>query len=80
MKRLEKLSKAELEDLVFDLVNALVMTNSVSEAALFLQDILTKKEMQTLGKRLRIAKLLLSGMTYEEKASYSKAFTIWYDL
>lgn len=66
MKRLEKLSKAELEDLVFDLVNALVMTNSVSEAALFLQDILTKKEMQTLGKRLRIAKLLLSGMTYEE--------------
>ena len=45
MKRLEKLSKAELEDLVFDLVNALVMANSVSEAALFLQDLLTKKEI-----------------------------------
>lgn len=66
MKRLEKLSKGEQESLVFDLVNALVAAQSVSDAALFLQDLLTQSEMKILGKRLRIAKLLIQGMTYEE--------------
>lgn len=65
-RRIEKLSKVEQESLVFDLVHALVQTQTVGEAALFLQDLLTKSEMRTLGKRLRIAKLLLLGMTYEE--------------
>lgn len=65
-KRIEKLSKNERESLVFDLVHAFVQTKSVSDAALFLQDLLTKSEMRILGKRLRIAKLLLSGMTYEQ--------------
>lgn len=65
-KRLDKLSKEEQEDLFFDLVNALVYTKSMGEAALFLQDLLTRKEAQNLSKRLRIAKLLISGMTYEE--------------
>lgn len=52
--------------MVFDLVNALVQAKTVGEAALFLQDLLTKQEMKILAKRLRIAKLLLSGKTYEE--------------
>ena len=65
-KRIEKLSKNEQEDLVFDLVNALVETNSLSDVALFLQDLLTRNEMRILSKRLRIAKLLLSGKTYSE--------------
>lgn len=65
-RRIEKLTKAEQESLVFDLVHALVQTQTVGEAALFVQDLLTKSEMKMLGKRLRIAKLLLSGMTYEE--------------
>lgn len=65
IKRVEKLSKSEQEDLVLDLVNALVQAQSLSDAALFLQDLLTKNEMKILSKRLRIAKLLLSGMTYE---------------
>lgn len=65
-KRLEKLTKSEQEDLFFDLLNALVCTESLSDAALFLQDLLTRKEAQNLSKRLRIAKLLISGMTYEE--------------
>lgn len=64
--RVEKLSKKDQEELIFDLVNALVLTKSMSEAALFLQDLLTKSEMKILSKRLRIAKLLLSGMTYEQ--------------
>lgn len=54
------------EELVLDLVQAFVQTRSVSESALLLQDLLTKKEIQILSKRLRIAKLLLSNMTYEE--------------
>lgn len=65
-KRLEKLSKHQRESLVFDLVNALVVSRNFSEAALFLADLLTKAEMRILGKRLRIAKLLLEGKTYEE--------------
>ena len=65
-KRIEKLSKKKQENLFFDLVNALVYTQTVGEAALFLQDLLTRKEAQNLSKRLRIAKLLIAGMTYEE--------------
>ncbi|MDP2649222.1 MAG: Trp family transcriptional regulator [bacterium] len=64
--RIEKLSKSDQESLIFDLVNALVAAQSVSDAALFLQDLLTKAEMKMLGKRLRIAKLLIDGMTYRE--------------
>lgn len=65
-KRLEKLSKQEQEKLALDLVNAIVGAKNVGDAALFLQDLLTKSEIKTLSKRLRIAKLLLDGMTYEE--------------
>ena len=65
-KKIDRLSKEEQESLVFDLINAFTQTNSVGEAALFLQDLLTKTEIRTLGKRLRIAKLLLDNMSYEE--------------
>lgn len=67
-KRLEKLSKEDQESLIFDLINAFTQTHNVGEAALLLQDLLTKAEMKILGKRLRIAKLLLEGMTYDEIA------------
>lgn len=66
MRRIDKLSKSEQESLVFDLVYAFVTIGTVSEVALFLQDLFTKSEIRMLGKRLRIAKLLLSGMTYTE--------------
>lgn len=66
IQRLDKLSKKEQEELVYDLVHAVSTANSVGEAALFLQDILTQREMKNLSKRLRIAKLLLAGMTYEQ--------------
>lgn len=66
VKRLQKLSKKEQEDLIFDLVYALTKSQNLNEAALFLQDLLTKKEAEILSKRLRIAKLLIAGMTYKE--------------
>lgn len=67
-KRVEKLSKEDQESLIFDLIHAFTQTHSVGEAAIFLQDLLTKAEMRILGKRLRIAKLLLENMTYDEIA------------
>lgn len=65
-KRLEKLSKSEQEELVLDLVNAIVSAASLKDAAFFLQDLLTRSEMKTLSKRLRIAKLLIQGQSYED--------------
>lgn len=54
------------ESLILDLVNAIVKSTTVSDVGLFLQDLLTKKEILTLSRRLRIAKLLLQGLTYAE--------------
>lgn len=65
-KRLEKLSETEQEELALDLVNAIVSATSLKDAAFFLQDLLTRFEMKTLAKRLRIAKLLIQGLSYEE--------------
>lgn len=65
-KRVEKLSKKEQGELILDLVNAIVSAKSIEDAALFLQDLLTKSEMKILAKRLRIAKLLIAGMDYRE--------------
>lgn len=67
-RRQEKLSRGDQESLILDLTHAFTQTHNVGEAALFLQDLLTKAEIKTLGKRLRIAKLLLEGMTYDEIA------------
>ena len=65
-KRFEKLSAKELEDLVFDLINAFSIVNNPSSAALFIQDLLTEKEVYNLAKRLRIAKLLLTDTRQED--------------
>lgn len=66
VKRLEKLSKEDQLDLTFDLINAISLVRSPVETAALLQDLLTQSEVKNLGKRLRIAKLLLSGKTQEE--------------
>lgn len=65
-KRLEKLSKDEQEDLLYDLINAFSVIKSPTESALFVQDLLTQNEVKMLSKRLRTAKLLLQGKSYEE--------------
>lgn len=65
-KRIEKLSQKEQENLIWDLLHAFIVCKNLHDAAFFLQDLLTKTEMKILAKRLRIAKLLLSGMTYRE--------------
>jgi len=65
-RRLDKLSQSDHEDLLRDLINAFSSLKSPTEAALFVQDLLTEKEVTNLSKRLRIAKLFLEGKKYEE--------------
>lgn len=65
IRKIERLTKAEQESLLFDLVHAIVQAKSVNEAVLFLQDLLTKSEITTLSKRLGIAKFLIAGESYE---------------
>ncbi|MBI4097727.1 MAG: hypothetical protein HY426_01695 [Candidatus Levybacteria bacterium] len=65
IRRRERLSKQDQESLLFDLIQAIVQSKNVNEAALFLQDLLTKSEILAISKRLRIAKMLISGSSYE---------------
>lgn len=65
-KRFEKLTPAEQEDLVFDLINAFALMRNPVDAALLMQDLLTEKEVYNLAKRLRIAKLILEGWKQED--------------
>ncbi len=66
VKRLEKLSREEQVDLIFDLINAISLVKNPDETAALLEDLLTSTEIKNLAKRLRIAKLLLAGKTHEE--------------
>ncbi len=66
VKRLEKLSKPMQEELFFDLIVAFSLVKSAEDSALFIQDLLTEFEVKILSKRLRIAKLLLGGMKYDD--------------
>lgn len=52
--------------LLFDLINSFRIVKKPSETAEFLQDLLTAREIRNLSMRLRIAKLLLLGNTYQE--------------
>jgi len=65
-QRLEKLSKTEQENLVFDLINAFALVKNPLSASLLIQDLLTASEIKNLSKRLRIAKLLLDSRTHDD--------------
>lgn len=66
VKRLDKLSKNQKEDLLADLLAAFQIVRDPTEVVLFVQDLFSRSEVAHLAKRLRIAKLLLNGKTYEE--------------
>lgn len=66
VKRLDNLSKPMQEELFFDLIAAFSLVKSAEDSALFIQDLLTEFEVKILSKRLRIAKLLLEGMKYDD--------------
>ncbi len=65
-KRFDKLPPQEEKNLIFDLINAFTLTRNPVDTALLMQDLLTEKEVRNLAKRLRIAKLIISGQTTQE--------------
>lgn len=65
-KRIEKLSRNEQLDLLFDLINAFNSVKTPFETAFLMQDLLTTNEIKHLAKRLRITKLLISGVTQRD--------------
>ena len=66
IKGLNRLSKAERESIVLELIQAFVGCETIEEAAMFTQDLLTESELSFISRRLRIAKLLLQDKTYKE--------------
>lgn len=53
-------------DLVYDLIHSFKYLNSVDKVASFLEDLLTPTEIRNLSVRLRIAKMLLSGVSQRD--------------
>lgn len=65
VKREVKLSKSLQGELLGDLIEAFTRLKSAEDTARFMTDLLTQAEVSMLSKRLRIAKLLLEGKTYQ---------------
>ena len=61
-----KLSFKEQEELLTDLCEAFLSLRNPSEAVQFLTDLLSRQEAMMLAKRIKIAKFLIKGMTYDE--------------
>ena len=49
-----------------ELYEALIKLETVDEAEKFLDDLCTIKELESMGQRLKAAKMLLQGKTYNE--------------
>lgn len=64
--RVPKLSPKEQEQFLLEFCEAMLSLKSLKEVVSFLKDIFTKQEIEMISKRLKIARLLLEGKTYEE--------------
>lgn len=64
--RKSKLSESEQKALILEFCQAMSSLKNPEEAAYFLQDLISAQEAEMLAKRLKIAKLLLSGLSYDE--------------
>src|SRR3990167_5793031 len=62
----KKLTDKEEHAVLLELCQALVVVRTLYEAAHLLADLLSQQELNMIAKRLKIAKLLLKGMNYEE--------------
>ena len=60
-----RLTQAKLKEVVLNLCCGLAVLNSPSEVADALTDLLSPKEIETIGKRLQIAEYLVAGKDYE---------------
>jgi len=59
-----KLTNQGKQKLFIQLCRVLSDTKNITEAAELLRDLLTEQEVEMIGKRLKIADLLLDGLTY----------------
>src|SRR5574340_1078212 len=61
-----KLSKAEQQELFIDFAKAFASGNNPVEAANFIKDLFSEVEVIMLARRLQVARLLVEGWTYEK--------------
>src|SRR3990167_8042223 len=61
-----KVSNKDRNEIIYDLVYAIVNCRTINESAVFIEDILTESELEFISRRLRIAKLLIDEDTYED--------------
>lgn len=71
--RVPKLSPKETEQLLLEFCEAMLSLKSLKEVVNFLKDLFGKQEIEMISKRLKIARLLLEGKTYEEIRGNLKA-------
>ena len=62
----QRLPSAEHQKVLLELCHALVVVKKLEEAANLLIDLFSKQELEMVAKRLKIAKLLVKGYTYEK--------------
>lgn len=60
-----RLTPTKRKELILNLCRGIAVLNSSSEVADALTDLLTPKEIETIGKRLQIAEYLVAGKDYE---------------
>jgi TrpR-related protein YerC/YecD len=65
-KRSKKMTKRESEELFYKLCVVVSETNKVEDAAKLLRDLLSFTEVEMIAKRIKIAEMLIEGMTYRE--------------
>lgn len=63
---LNRLTRAQEQELLMDLARALASVRSSVEAVGLIRDLMSKQEVSMLARRLKIARLLCDGLKYEE--------------
>lgn len=71
-KYYSKLSKSEINKILYQLCLAIAETKNPNEAAEFLRDLLSYKESEMIAKRLKIAELLIKDYTYQNIEEHLK--------
>lgn len=73
--RISKLPKKERDLLLVEFCEALACLRTSQEVAHFLKDLLSEPEIEMLAKRVKIAKMLLEGKSYQDIANTLKVST-----
>lgn len=61
-----KVSNKDRNQIIYDLIYAIKGCRTIEEAASLIEDLLTESELEFISRRLRIARLLIEGKTYED--------------